>query len=379
MRRSAASQRLCAVGVVAGVGGDAGQAHRGRRPRRGRRRCCRASSRIATRRASAPATRSVGVHRREQALAERGLLPAAGGAVPRGRGFERRPRSRVLSRVRGARARGAPGRAPPCARRRSPRPSRSRARGWRRRSRSRRPGTAPVRDSRPGTPPSAGSPSRREVSAARPRWTTASSNRCWIRASSPSTASRRTWSHGSSTIREPVLDLIARLDAALLVAGGDRGPGGEEPVRGLVPRPVHALVERVAAIGELHRVRGTRRDATRRRRGSSCTAPAGRRRRSRRRARSRRRCGRGRARGDPVDASIHAASSSASARSAVGSRAAGGIERGQDPLRAAAVAEHDPRPAEPVRRCRARAVVRARRSTPARRRCWRARLGRTTR
>ena len=33
------------------------------------------------------------------------------------------------------------------------------------------------------------------------RWTTASSKRCWMRANSPSTASARTCSHGSSTVR----------------------------------------------------------------------------------------------------------------------------------------------------------------------------------
>ena len=37
---------------------------------------------------------------------------------------------------------------------------------------------------------------------------------------------------------QPVLDLIARRGGARAVAGRDRGPGGEEPVRGLVPRPV---------------------------------------------------------------------------------------------------------------------------------------------
>ena len=57
-------------------------------------------------------------------------------------------------------------------------------------------------------------------------------------------------------------------------------------------------------------------------------------------------------------------------------RVAGGVERGQDPLRAAAVAEDDPGPAEPVDDARARAAGRAPRSRPARRRCWRARPGR---
>ena len=53
---------------------------------------------------------------------------------------------------------------------------------------------------------------------------------------------------------QPVLHLIDGFDAARLVTGGDRGAGGEEPVRGLVPRPVQSLVESVAAVGEFHRV-----------------------------------------------------------------------------------------------------------------------------
>ena len=50
----------------------------------------------------------------------------------------------------------------------------------------------------------------------------------------------------------------------------------------------------------------------------------------------------------PVDASIQAASSSAVARSRGRRAVAGGVERGEDALRAAAVAEDDPGPAEPV-------------------------------
>ena len=53
---------------------------------------------------------------------------------------------------------------------------------------------------------------------------------------------------------QPVLDLVAGLDGAHAVTGGDRGPGGEEPVRGLIPRPVEPVVERVAAIGQLQRL-----------------------------------------------------------------------------------------------------------------------------
>ena len=57
-------------------------------------------------------------------------------------------------------------------------------------------------------------------------------------------------------------------------------------------------------------------------------------------------------------------------------RVAGGVERGQDPLRASAVAEDDPGPTEPVDDARARAAGRARRSRSTRRRCWPARPGR---
>ena len=78
----------------------------------------------------------------------------------------------------------------------------------------------------------------------------------------------------------------------------------------------------------------------------------------------------------PVDASIHAASKRALARSSGRADITDRVERGQDPLGASAVAEHDPGPAEPVDDARAPAAGRARRSTPTRRRCWRARRGR---
>ena len=55
-------------------------------------------------------------------------------------------------------------------------------------------------------------------------------------------------------VLQPAFDVIDGVDAARLVAGGDRGSGGEEPVGGLVPRPVEPVVERVAAIGQLERV-----------------------------------------------------------------------------------------------------------------------------
>ena len=376
MRRSAVVAEVAGRGDVAGVGGDAGQRVEGEDldvgvvGRAGR------SSRIAASRSSAPACPIADVHGGQQALAERGLFAASGGAVPRGRRFEGRPRSCDRRRARAGRARGGPGRAPRGVRRRWPRPCRSRARGWRRRRRSRRPGTALVRGWTAGTPRSAGSRAGRDVSAARPRWTTASSKRCWMRASSPSTASPRTCSHGSSTVSQPVLDLIDGLDAARLVAGGDRGAGGEEPVGGLIPRPVQPLVERVAAIGQLERVDGTRRGATRRRRGST----------------QHRAC-----RSTSLIASassVAAAMWSSGELEATGRRfdprgeqqrvgpvagrggVAGRVERGQDPLRASAVTEDDPGPAEPVDEAERDAAGRARCSRPARRRCWRARPGR---
>ena len=98
---------------------------------------------------------------------------------------------------------------------------------------------------------------------------------------------------------QPMLHLIARLDGARAITGRDRCPGGEEPVRGLIPRAVQPAVERAAAIGQLQRLTELAVDATRRTRGSSSSAPAGRHRRSRRPARWLRRCVRGRARGDP--------------------------------------------------------------------------------
>ena len=239
----------------------------------------------------------VGVERREQAVAERGLLAAAGVAVPRRRRLERRPRRARSARARAGRARGAPGRAPPGGRRRSPRPSRSRAPAWPRRSRSRRPGTARARGWRAGRPRSAGSRAGPTSPPPGRCGATASSKRCSTRASSPSIASRRTCSHGSSTRAQPVLDLVARLGGARAVAGRDRGPGGEERVRGLVPRPVQPVVERAGCDRSAPARAPTRRGATRRRRGSSRSAPAGRRRRSRRPARRRRRRARGPARG----------------------------------------------------------------------------------
>ena len=140
------------------------------------------------------------VHRGEQGLAERPArhprrtgATAAAASSPRPSALPRPP-------TPAGHARGEPGRAPPAERRRSPRPCRSPVRGWQHRRGSHRPGIAPARDWTVGTPRSAGSRGVATSPRARPRWVTASSKRCWMRASSPSTASTRTCSHGSSTV-----------------------------------------------------------------------------------------------------------------------------------------------------------------------------------
>ena len=217
-------------------------------------------------------------------------------------------------------------------------------------------------------------------SAARPMWSTASSKRCSSRASSPSIASPRRAATGRRPRVSQCSHLIARAHAALLVAGGDRGAGGEEPVGGLVPRPVEPCVERVGCDRSAPAPRGSRRGATPRRRGSSsqraCSSTSsidvgerggGRATWSRARSRS------------PVDASIQPASSSALARSRPAPASPDGVERGQEPLRASTVAEHDPGPAEAVGDVERELRVVGARSTPVRRRCWRARPGRTAR
>src|SRR3954453_18081929 len=53
---------------------------------------------------------------------------------------------------------------------------------------------------------------------------------------------------------QPVLDVGERVNAARLVAGGDRCSGGEQPVGSLVPWPVQSGVEGVTAIGQRQRV-----------------------------------------------------------------------------------------------------------------------------
>ena len=298
MRRSAASQRSRAVAMSPASAAMRASASRAKTSTWASS-LRRASSRIATRRSSAPATPIRGVHRGQQALAERGLFSTAGGAVPRGRRFERRPRSCGLSE----RTQDAPEMHP--GERRQAHVAGGfglvdrELQGGRAGRRSRRPGTALVRGWTTWYASVCRKPRRRDVSAARPMWTTASSNRCWMRASSPSIASRRTWSHGSSTVSQPVL----RPDRALRRCAPGRRPRSRPGRRRASSRPDPTAGPARRRARRCDRSApspaGTRRDATRRRRGSSSSAPAGRRRRSRRPARWRRRCGRGRARGDP--------------------------------------------------------------------------------
>ena len=190
--------------------------------------------------------------------------------------LECRPRSRDPVRAREAPARGARGRARRGERRRWPRPCRPRARGWRRPRRSRRPGTARARGWTAGTPRSAGSRDAAMCRRGAAMWTTASSKRCWMRASSPRTASRRTWSHGSSTVLQPAArpestastlrvsspaEIAARAAKSQLAAWSHGRSS---------PRRARRCDRSARARG------GTRRDATRRRRGSTSTALAGR-------------------------------------------------------------------------------------------------------
>ena len=128
MRRSAASHQVTGRAAVAELRLRCARAHRGRRPRRGHRSSRRASSRIDHQTFLGAWHLIRGVHGGQQALAERGLLSAAGVAVPGGRGFERRPRRRDLHRPHAGPDPDSPAPAPPAARRRWPGPCRSRAR-----------------------------------------------------------------------------------------------------------------------------------------------------------------------------------------------------------------------------------------------------------
>ena len=174
---------------------------------------------------------------------------------------------------------------------------------------------------------------------------------------------------------QPVLDVVASVDAALLVTGRDRGSGGEEPVRGLIPRPVQPVVESSTAIGQLHRLAELavmRHDV-----GEVVTA-------ARLQVDIIDRVGQFGGCGDVVAGEFEVTRRRFDPRreqqgaGPVPDRGgvAGRVECGQDPLCASAVAEDDPGPTEPVDDAeREQRVVRWR-SRPARRRCWRARPGR---
>jgi hypothetical protein len=52
---------------------------------------------------------------------------------------------------------------------------------------------------------------------------------------------------------QPTLDVVTRLNSTGAVTSRNGGSGGEEPGRGLIPRPIEPAVERARAIGQLHR------------------------------------------------------------------------------------------------------------------------------
>ena len=317
-----------------------------------------ASSRIASRRSCGARDVVGSIHRGEQAVAECGLFSTSGGAMPCGRRFERGPRRVELSERPQHAAEMDPGeRRHACV-----------AGGFGLVDREFEGGGAGVVVAGLALGSSeAGSLVRlclqeAETSRAFPRHgrcgATASSKRCCRRASSPSIASRRTCSHGSSTCLQPVLDVIAASTLRSLVAGGDRGSGGEEPVRGLIPRPVQSGVQRAAAVGELQRVAElavVRHDV-----GEVVAA-------ARLQVDVVDRVGELGGCGDVVAGEFEVDRSTLRAirRAAERWRArrwrggvAGRVECGQDSLRASAVAEHDPRPSEPVDDARARAADR---------------------
>ncbi len=205
-----------------------------------------------------------------------------------------------------------------------------RARASRRPRRSRRPGTAPGRGSTAGRPRSAGS---RAAPTSRPpgaMWRTASSKRCSTRASSPSIASRRTCSHGSSTTAQPALDLVARLGAR---ARGRRPRSRRATANSAFAAWSHGrsrpVVERAAARGELQRVLPLAVVGHDVGEVVARSAPAGRRRRSRRPAPSRRRRAGARARGGPSTprSTPRAAARSARSRAGAASPAASSAAR----------------------------------------------------
>ena len=206
---------------------------------------------------------------------------------------------------------------------------------------------------------------------------TASSDRCSSLASSPSIASPRTCSHGSSIVRNQCSTCSAPSTLRVQVACGDRRPRGEEPGRRLVPRPVQRVVQGAAACGQLHRSSelalmghdvGQVVAAARLQLGVA------------------RRFGDVGSHGDVVRARARGFlwRLRSTPRAGVPSPDPGAGPRRLPPGgRSGSVGRlccrrGRPRPSRTRCRCRARAADRARRSRPARRRCWRARSGRRT-
>ena len=317
MRRSAVCAELACSGDVAGVRRDAGQGVEGEDLDVGRS-SRRASSRIVVR-----SLLGVGVRVVDVAWRPAGIRRARPARRRLRRGATRRP-PRVPSalarpvRARAARARGARGRARRGARRRWLRPSRPRARGWRRRRRSRRLGTALARGWRAGTPRSVGTRGRRDVSAARAHVVDGVVEAVLDASELAADGFVADVEPRVVDVLQPVLDASDGVDAARARRrrrsrlGRRRASWRPGPRAGRARRRARRCDRSAPARG------GTRRDATRRRRGSRRSVLAGRRRRSCRpasvasamwsRASSRR----------SVDASIHAASRRALARSRAG-------------------------------------------------------------
>ena len=174
---------------------------------------------------------------------------------------------------------------------------------------------------------------------------------------------------------QPALHPVGGVDGALLVTGRDRRSGGEQPVRGLVPRPVQRVVDGPAAIGELHRgaelaVMGD--DV------GEVVAAAGLQVGVVGRLGQLGRCG------DVVAGEVEVAGRRLDPRreqEGVGSVPGRPGVAGQPPARSGSVARPccrrgRPRPSRTRSRCAAPASGRARRPRPVPRRCWRARSGR---
>ena len=275
MRRSAASQRSRAVLVSPAAAAMRASASRAKTST-GASSSSRASSRMRHETFLGAWDLVRGVQGGQQALAERGLLAAAGVAVPRSRGFEGRPRLRDLSdRTQN------PAQMDPGERRQA-----HIAGGLRLVDRELQGGGASCRSRRPGTALDQGSmtwyasvcwkPSRRE----RCGCATEVEDGIVEPVLDPGQfAEHRVAANVQPRVvhrSQPALDLVGGLDAALVVAGGDRRSGGEERSSRPGPTAGPACRRRRGCDRSAPSPDGTRRDATRRRRGSRSSAPAGR-------------------------------------------------------------------------------------------------------